>query len=92
MNSVAAGWPPSFWSFSSDGVRRRCPARPNGRLVAARTDRAPVSVGTNTRLQWTFRPAGELYVIYNHNLTDITDRWRLDSNQLLVKVQYSFRY
>ena len=50
------------------------------------------SVGTNTRLRWTFRPAGDLFVIYNHNLRDITDRWRFDSNQLLVKVQYSFRY
>ncbi|MGE5360943.1 MAG: DUF5916 domain-containing protein [Bacteroidales bacterium] len=50
------------------------------------------SVGTNTRLRWTFRPAGDLFVIYNHNLVDVTDRWRFDSNQLLVKLQYSFRY
>jgi hypothetical protein len=50
------------------------------------------SIGTNTRLRWTFRPAGDLFVIYNHNLLDVTDRWRFDSNQLLVKVQYSFRY
>jgi hypothetical protein len=50
------------------------------------------SVGTNTRLRWTFRPMGDLFIIYNHNLKDITDRWRLDSNQLLVKFQYSLRY
>jgi hypothetical protein len=50
------------------------------------------SVGTNTRLRWSFRPAGDLFVVYNHNLQEITDRWRLESNQLLAKVQYAFRY
>jgi hypothetical protein len=50
------------------------------------------SVGTNTRLRWTFKPVADLFVVYNHNIRDIVDRWRLDSNQLLVKVQYAFRY
>ena len=49
------------------------------------------SIGTNTRLRWTFRPVGDLFVIYNHNLNDLTDRWRFDSNQLLVKLQYALR-
>ena len=47
--------------------------------------------GTNTRLRWTFNPRGDLFVIYNHNLREIEDRWRRDSNQLLVKLQYTFR-
>jgi hypothetical protein len=50
------------------------------------------SVGTNTRLRWTIRAAGDLFVIYNHNVRDIADRWQLDSNQLLIKFQYAFRY
>jgi len=50
------------------------------------------SFGTNTRLRWTVSPAGDLFVIYNHNIRDITDRWQLDSNQLLIKFQYAFRY
>ena len=49
------------------------------------------SVGTNTRLRWTFRPVADLFVVYNHNVRSILDRWRLDSNQLLVKLQYAFR-
>jgi hypothetical protein len=49
------------------------------------------SFGTNTRLRWTVRSAGDLFVIYNHNVRDLTDRWQLDSNQLLVKFQYEFR-
>ena len=49
------------------------------------------SVGTNTRLRWTFRPVGDLFVVYNHNVRSILDRWRLDSNQLLVKLQYAWR-
>jgi uncharacterized protein DUF5916 len=50
------------------------------------------SIGTNSKLRWTFRAVGDLFVIYNHNVRDVTDRWRLDSNQLLVKLQYAFRY
>ena len=46
------------------------------------------SVGSNTRLRWTFNPAGDMFVIYNHNIRDITDRWNFDSNQLLIKLQY----
>lgn len=54
-------------------------------------DTASRSIGTNTKLRWTFRPLGDLFVIYNHNVHEIEDRWRLDSNQLLVKLQYAFR-
>ncbi|MEO7135771.1 MAG: DUF5916 domain-containing protein [Vicinamibacterales bacterium] len=50
------------------------------------------SIGTNTRLRWTFRPVADLFVVYNHNVRSLLDRWQLDSNQLLVKVQYAFRY
>jgi hypothetical protein len=55
------------------------------------------SVGTNTRLRWTYKPLGDLFVVYNHNVTTrdpLTDsrRWRFASNQLLVKAQYTFRY
>jgi hypothetical protein len=50
------------------------------------------SVGTNTRLRWTFDPAGDLFVVYNHNLYELTDRWRLESNQLLIKFQYALRF
>jgi len=49
------------------------------------------SVGTNTRLRWTFRPEADVFLIYNHNVRDIEDRWRLDSNELLVKLQYAWR-
>ncbi len=49
------------------------------------------SIGTNTRLRWTFRPVADLFVVYNQNVRSILDRWRLDSNQLLVKLQYAFR-
>ena len=49
------------------------------------------SVGTNTRLRWTFTPVADLFIVYNHNVRSIVDRWRLDSNQLLVKLQYAWR-
>ena len=55
-------------------------------------DTASQSVGTNTRLRWTFRPVADLFIVYNHNVRSILDRWQLDSNQFLVKVQYALRY
>jgi hypothetical protein len=51
------------------------------------------SIGVNTRLRWTFNPVGDLFVVYNHNVRELPQqRWELDSNQLLVKLQYTFRY
>ncbi|MGH7679294.1 MAG: DUF5916 domain-containing protein [Gemmatimonadaceae bacterium] len=55
-------------------------------------------IGTNTRLRWTFSPVGDLFVVYNHNVRELLDasldvRGRaFDSNQLIVKLQYAFRY
>jgi hypothetical protein len=50
------------------------------------------SFGTNTRLRWTFHPLGDLFVVFNHNLAkSINDRFRFDSNELLVKLQYALR-
>jgi hypothetical protein len=49
------------------------------------------SIGVNTRLRWTFRPVADLFVVYNHNVRSVLDHWRLDSNQLLVKLQYAWR-
>ena len=52
----------------------------------------PQITNFTTKLRWTFRPLGDLFVIYNHNVRERLDRWALDSNQLLVKLQYAFRY
>jgi hypothetical protein len=49
------------------------------------------SVGINTRLRWTFTPVADLFVVYNHNVHSLLDRWRMESNQLLIKLQYAFR-
>ena len=49
-------------------------------------------LGTNTRLRWTFRPEADLFVVYNHNVQSAMDRWHLDSNQLLIKLQYAWRF
>jgi hypothetical protein len=49
------------------------------------------SIGVNTRLRWTFVPVGDLFVVYNHNVRSLPERWELESNQLLVKLQYAWR-
>ncbi len=59
-------------------------------------DNESEEIGTNTRLRWTFHPLGDLFFVYNHNVADTlvgssADDWRLESNQLLIKVQYALR-
>ncbi|GMR22999.1 MAG: hypothetical protein BMS9Abin37_1389 [Acidobacteriota bacterium] len=49
------------------------------------------SIGSNTRLRWTFRPEGDLFVIYNNNVNRFGDRWRREADGLIVKLQYMFR-
>ena len=54
-------------------------------------DTDSTSLGTNTRLRWTLLPVADLFVVYNHNVRSLLDRWQLDSNQLVVKLQYAWR-
>ena len=35
--------------------------------------------------------SADLFVVYNHNVRSLLDRWQLESNQLLVKLQYAWR-
>jgi hypothetical protein len=74
------------------GTRLRINISPDLSIASyVQYDTESESVGTNTRLRWTFRPEADLFIVYNHNVRSILDRWRLDSNQLLVKVQYAIR-
>ncbi len=51
------------------------------------------TIGTNTRLRWTFSPQGDLFIVYNHNLArSLTDRWTRESYQLLLKFRYAIWY
>jgi len=86
--------------FSQDLVstRLRLNVSPDLQLSSlVQYDTESHSVGTNTRLRWTYRPLGDLFVVYNHNLRTedpVTAQRELTfaSNQLLVKLQYAFRY
>lgn len=80
------------------GTRVRVNVSPDLQLNSfLQYDNESESFGTNTRLRWTFDSLGDLFVVYNHNLktrdplTRQTDL-RFASNQLLVKIQYAFRY
>jgi len=54
-------------------------------------DNASRLLGVNTRLRWQFHWLGELFVVYNHNVTDLSARWTSDSYQLMTKMQYAIR-
>jgi hypothetical protein len=53
------------------------------------------SLGSNTRLRWTFSPYGDLFVVYNVNTTHRLappPTWELETTELLVKLQYALRW
>ncbi len=77
------------------GVKARLNLSPDLQINSfIQYDNETRSVGTNSRLRWTFHPQGDLFVIYNHNIRDFKESpagWAKDSNELLVKVQYAWR-
>ncbi|HWC72877.1 MAG TPA: DUF5916 domain-containing protein [Gemmatimonadales bacterium] len=87
-------------NFTQDllGTRLRVNVSPDLQLSSLlQYDTESNSVGANTRLRWTYRPLGDLFVVYNHNLRTrdpVTSQPELTfaSNQLLVKLQYALRY
>ncbi len=56
-------------------------------------DNESKELGSNNRLRWTFHPLGDLFIVYNHNLfRNENDRWNFVSNELPVKIQYTWRF
>jgi Domain of unknown function (DUF5916) len=85
---------PREGDFTTDlvGTRARLNFSPNVNLSSfLQYDTESKSFGTNTRLRWTILPVCELFVIYNHNLVEIENHWMKQSNELLVKIQYTIR-
>lgn len=74
------------------GNRLRVNISPNLSIASyVQYDDVSDSVGVNARLRWTFRPEADLFVVYNHNVRSLMDRWQRDSSQLVMKVQYAWR-
>ena len=50
------------------------------------------SLGVNGRIHWIFSPLGDVFLVFNHNtFNDITERWTLQNQQILLKVRYNIR-
>ena len=74
------------------GTRLRINVSPDLSIATyAQYDTESKLVGINSRLRWTFLPVADLFVVYNHNVRSTLDRWALESNQLLIKLQYAWR-
>ena len=69
------------------GSRLRVNVWPDLSIASHVHDTDSDSIGVNTRLRWTFTLVADLVIVYNHNVRSLLDRWRLDSNQLLMKLQ-----
>jgi hypothetical protein len=80
------------FSQTLSGARLRVNVSPDLSISSyVQYDTESDSIGVNTRLGWTLLPVADLFVVYNHNVRSLLDRWELDSNQLLVKLQYTWR-
>jgi hypothetical protein len=80
--------------FTQDllGTRLRVNVSPDLSVATyAQYDTESKLAGINSRLRWTFLPVADLFVVYNHNVRSLLDRWNLESNQLLIKLQYAWR-
>jgi hypothetical protein len=85
--------PEGNFSETAGGVRALINFSPDLTLSSLiQYDTESKGLGSNTRLRWTFDPAGELFVVYNHNLQNLESRFGFESNQLLIKAQYTLRY
>lgn len=74
------------------GLRARLNLSPDWQVTSfVQYDDGSRTLGSNTRLRWTFRPQGDLFVVYNHNLRRSDGRFRREENEILLKVQYAFR-
>jgi hypothetical protein len=87
-------------NFTQDviGTRARVNVSPNLQFSSyVQYDNESNSLGSNSRMRWSFSSLGDLFVVYNHNirrpvLRGGLERWEFDSNQLLVKLQYTARF
>ncbi len=95
----AARLPAGNFTQQVVGTRVRMSVSPDLQLNSyVQWDNLSRTFGTNTRLRWTFSPVGDLFVVYNHSLSELSNAsgsvrgLGFTSNQLLVKLQYAFRY
>jgi hypothetical protein len=51
------------------------------------------TLGLNARIHWILSPLGDIFLVFNRNTfdDDITNRWVLQNQQILLKVRYNFR-
>ena len=64
------------------GVKFRLNLSPDLQLNSfVQYDTESRTLGTNTRLRWTFNPRGDLFVVYNHNLAETDGVWRRASQR-----------
>jgi hypothetical protein len=77
------------------GARLRVNPSPNLEFNSfTQYDNGSRQLGTDVRIRWTFRPSGDFFLTYTHNIdVPFGERpWIFDSNQLSAKLQYALRY
>lgn len=84
-------------SFTEDlwGIRLLLNFSPDLQLSSfTQYDTESREFGSNNRLRWTFDPLGEIFIVYNYNAIRRrdTNRWEFISQELPIKIQYTWRF
>lgn len=77
------------------GVKLRVNPSPDLEFNAfTQYDNSSRQLGSDIRIRWNFRPSGDFFLTYNHNIAvPIGARpWTFDCNRLSTKIQYALRY
>ncbi len=74
------------------GLRLRINVTPNLQLNSfVQYDTDSRQLGVNARLHWIYRAQGDLFLVFNHNTLNRTERWEFVNQQFLLKGRYNFR-
>jgi hypothetical protein len=77
------------------GVRLRVDPSPDLEFTSfTQFDNGSRQIGTDIRVRWSFRPSGDFFLTYTHNIEVPvgSQPWIFDSNKLSAKLQYTLRY
>ena len=84
-------------SFTEDlwGIRLLLNFSPDLQLSSfTQYDTESREFGSNNRLRWTFDPLGEIFIVYNYIAIRKRElnRWEFVSQELPIKIQYTWRF
>ncbi len=94
QGTIVSGTVPMPFVLERYGMKVRVNPSPDLEFNAfTQYDNSSRQLGTDIRIRWSFRPGGDFFLTYNHNIdVPVGARpWTFDSNRLSTKIQYTLQ-